>query len=160
MSSHLSLLKTMRQILRDAGIAEVPAAGEFTLFGARPVLFPGAVYGFAVRLSDEQKQQLFAEAKARGLSRLRELKDFVPIEGDLYPLYWGMDKQLGARVHQHLNDPTGTGAVRLTTYRSLAERKMACVSLTVDDCRAAERALQTKFPDLLKTTTQQIRVAD
>lgn len=153
LSSHICLLAVMRQVLRCAEIAEVPAAGEFTLPGVSPILFPGAVYGFAVRLTEEQARDLFEEAKERGLNRLPKLEDFRPIEGDLYPLYWGKDKQLGARPHQHLQDPTKTGSVRLSTYKSLAHRKIACVSLTVDDFEAAERALQTAFPDLLKTTT-------
>ena len=154
MRSHIRLLGAMRQVLREAGIAEVSAAGEFTLPGVKPVLFPGAVYGFAASLNDVQRCQFFNEAKDRRLNRIRELNDFRPIEGDLYPIYWGKDKQLGARPHQHLQDPTKTGAIRLSTYSSLAGKIIACVSLTVADFESAERAIQSKYPDLLKTSTK------
>lgn len=158
MNSHIRLLKAMRQVLQEAGIAEVPAAGEFSLPGTSPILFPGAVYGFSAELTDDEKQHLFDEAKGRRLNRIPELDAFRPIEGDLYPLYWGKDKQLGARPHQHLQDPPKTGAIRLSTYKSLAGKTIACVSLTVADFEEAERAIQNKFPDLLKTTTKKYAV--
>lgn len=154
MSSHLVLLDAMREVLRAEGIREVPAAGEFRLPAVSPIIFPGAVYGFAARLTDAEKQEFFQEALGRKLNRLSDPAAFVPIEADLYPIYWGKDKQLGARPHQHLQDPEKTGAIRLSTYQSLAGKAIACVSLTVSDFETAERAIQAKYPDLLKTTTR------
>ena len=142
----------MRDLLRESGISEVPAAGEFCLPAVSPVLFPGAVYGFAVRLSQAELLRLFDEAVSRKLSRVKSIEDLGSIEAGLYPIYWGKDKQLGARPHQHLQDPVGTGALRLSTYESLAGKVIACVSLTVSDFEAAERAIQARYPDLLKTT--------
>jgi hypothetical protein len=144
----------MRCVLEAAGIAEVPAAGEFCLPCVSPVIFPGAVYGFAARMTGLEIQRLFDEASFRKLSRMSARERLQPIEDDLYPIYWGKDRQLGARPHQHLQDPTGTGALRLSTYAALAGKAIACVSLTVSDFEAAEQALQNKFPDLLKTTTK------
>ncbi|AKU23501.1 hypothetical protein [Massilia sp. NR 4-1] len=92
------------------------------------------------------------------MNRIRELNDFRLIEGDLYPIYWGKDKQLGARPHQHLYDPTKTGAIRLSAYTSLAGKTIACVSLTVADFENAERSLQKRFPDLLKTSTKNMHL--
>mgnify|MGYP003382958880 CR=1 FL=1 len=152
MSSHTRLLLAMRDVLRESGISEVPAAGEFCLPAVSPVLFPGAVYGFAVKLSHAELLELFNEAVSRKLSRVNAIGDLGSIEEGLYPIYWGKDKQLGARPHQHLQDPVGTGALRLSTYKSLAGKAIACVSLTVSDFNAAERALQNRYPDLLKTT--------
>src|SRR5438067_628795 len=54
MSNHVRLLHTMRSALDGACIAEVSAAGEFILPSVRPILFPGAVYGFATQLSDDE----------------------------------------------------------------------------------------------------------
>jgi hypothetical protein len=152
MTSHIRLLAAMRQVLQDADISEVAAAGEFRLPAVKPVLFPGAVYGFAARLTAIERKALFDEATARGWSRLRQIDAFKPIEKDLYPIYWGKDKQLGARPHQHLQDPKKTGAIRLSTYKSLKGKTIACVSITVSDYVGAERALQGLFPDLLKTS--------
>ena len=154
MSSHVRLVEAMRRVLMKQGIEEVPASGEFTLPATnKPTLFPGAVYGFAVRLSEEERVALFSEANGRGLSQLAEISSFKPIEDDLYPIYWGKDKQLGSRLHQHLNNPTGTGAIRLSTYRALSGKVLACATLVVPDFEVAESIIQNAFPHLLKTTT-------
>ena len=154
MSSYSLLLEAMRTVIREAGLKEVPAAGEFRLPHASPTIFPGAVYGFAVPLSLAERRLVFDEAASRDLNSIRSLESFIPIQADLCPLYWGKDKQLGARPHQHLQDPMKTGAIRLSTYSSLAGKVIACVSLTVDRSALAEIALQQRFPHLLKTTTK------
>lgn len=153
MSSHIRLADAMRKVLSANGIKEVPASGEFILPAAKPILFPGAVYGFAVCLSKQERIDLFEEAKARHSARIRDIADFQPIQDNLYPIYWGKDKQLGARPHQHLQNPTKTGAIRLSTYEALSGKVLACATLVVPDYVAAERIIQKAFPDLLKTTT-------
>ncbi|VVP26789.1 hypothetical protein PS862_04146 [Pseudomonas fluorescens] len=153
MNSHVRLVNAMRKVLMANGIAEVPASGEFILPAAKPTLFPGAVYGFAVCLSESERDALFSEAQARRSSRLAKISSFKPIEDNLYPIYWGKDKQLGARPHQHLQNPTKTGAIRLSTYGTLSGKVLACATLVVSDYVAAERIIQRAFPDLLKTTS-------
>jgi hypothetical protein len=155
MTSAESLKAAMRRALSGTGVDEVTASGEFTLPAHRPTLFPGAVYGFAVELGQIEVSALFEEARARKLSRVSRLKSFQPIEGTLYPLYWGKDKCLGARPYQHLNDPAKTGAIRLSTYEALRGKTIACVSLVVSDYAAAERILRSAHPDMLKTSTVQ-----
>lgn len=152
MTAHTALVAAMRRALKDSGVEEVVASGEFTLPATKPTLFPGAVYGFAVRLSRGELQCLFEEAKSRGLSRVATLSTISPIDGTLYSLYWGKDKQLGARPYQHLNDPRKTGAIRLSTYKSLQGKSIACASLVVTDYVRAESIIQNAYPDLLKTS--------
>lgn len=116
----------MRETIKKNGILEVTANGDFTLGANDVVLFPGSVYGFAACLTEDEKQALFNEASQKGLSRISNASDFKPIEGNLYPIYWGKDKQIGARPYQHLKDPTGTGAIRLSTYKALKEKNICC----------------------------------
>ena len=142
----------MRNALLANSIAEVPASGEFVLPAVKPILFPGAVYGFAVCLSEKERSTLFNEAAGRHSTRLKEIADFRPIEGDLYPIYWGKDKQIGARPHQHLQNPVKTGAIRLSTYQALVGKAIACATLVVQDYSSAEQLIQNAFPCLLKTT--------
>lgn len=155
MSSHLLLVNSMRRVFSEQNIQEVTASGEFIISSEKPTLFPGAVYGFAVRLSEIEREALLVEAVARGLSRLTDISKFVPMSENLYPVYWGKDKQLGARPHQHLGDPVKTGAIRLSTYSALKGKTLACASLVVSDYSTAELILQRAFPCLLKTTTAQ-----
>ena len=152
MTAAESLEAAMRRALKGSGVREVTAGGELTLPAYRPTLFPGAVYGFAVHLSQTDLKALFEDARARKLSRVSRLKSIHPIEGTLYPLYWGKDKYLGARPYQHLNDPAKTGAIRLSTYKALRGKSIACVSLVVSDYAAAERILRSAYPDMLKTS--------
>ena len=152
MTTAQSLEAAMRRALAEGGIDEVTAGGEFTLPAHRPTLFPGAVYGFAVHLSQTELKALYDEARTRKLSRVSGLKSIHPIEGTLYPLYWGKDKHLGARPYQHLNDPAKTGAIRLSTCRALRGKTIACVSLVVSDYGAAERIMRRVYPDMLKTS--------
>jgi hypothetical protein len=152
MTAAESLEAAMRRALAGSGIEEVTASGEFTLPAYRPTLFPGAVYGFAVHLDQIDLKALFDEARARGGSCVSKLKSIHPIDGTLYPLYWGKDKHLGARPYQHLNDPGKTGAIRLSTYKSLHGKPIACVSLVVSDYAAAEEIMRGAYPDLLKTS--------
>jgi len=153
MNNQTCLIETMRRILGEQGIREVVASGEFCLPVSKPLLFPGAVYGFAACLTGQEVQVLFAEAQARGTSRLNSLTNFKPIYGSLYPIYWGKDKQLGARPYQHLGNPKKTGAIRLSTYLALIGKPLVCASIVVSDNISAERSLQAAFPDLLKTST-------
>ena len=95
MTTAQSLEAAMRRALAEGGIDEVTAGGEFALPAYRPTLFPGAVYGFAVHLSQTDLKAFHDEARTRKLSRVSGLKSIHPIEGTLYPLYWGKDKHLG-----------------------------------------------------------------
>lgn len=154
MTLHLSLIAAMRKVLAAEKLNEVAASGEIVLPVSPQTLFPGAVYGFAARLSKEDLHTSFQEATKRGLARPSMLESIKPIEDELYPLYWGKDKQIGARPYQHLNNPVGTGAIRLSTYQSLLGKPIACATLVVSDHVAAERAIQKAFPDILKTSTK------
>ena len=154
MSDYLHLSEAMKRVLANSGILEVPACGEFVLPSVKTTLFPGGVYGFGVCLSQEERQALFEEARNRGSARLADLEQFKPIEDLLYPLYWGKDKQLGARPYQHLQNPKKTGAIRLSTYSMLKGKQIACAVVVVSDNIRAERIIQEAFPDLLKCSTK------
>lgn len=160
MSSHLRLTEAIKRALEGSGILEVAACGEFILPATKPTLFPGAVYGFGVCLNQEERRALFDEARARGSARLAELEQFKPIEGLLYPIYWGKDKQLGARPYQHLQNPKKTGAIRLSTYSSLRGKTIACAAIVVSDNVEAERVIQKAFPNLLKCSTSKYELPE
>lgn len=157
MSNHLRLLEIMKQAVLGSGASESYATGDFNLNESNKAaqLYSGSVYGFAVSLNQQEKEILFEEAILKGLSRLQDIEEFKPIENDFYPLYWGKDKKLGARPYQHLDDPKGTGSIRLSAYKSLLGKSISCVVLIVSDNALAEKFLQHTHPSLLKTTTRQ-----
>ena len=152
------LIRRMREILTENGHQEVCLAGEVTRGNGRLSLsFPVGVYGFSAELIEPE--ELFVEARAKGLSRLGDINEFMPICGtQQYPLYWGIDKYIGSRLYAHLagrDKYKTTGLIRLKIYESLCGKKIYCAVVIVKDTDTAEvieGLLKERFPDLLKTT--------
>lgn len=116
---------------------------------------PGATYGFCVRLSPEERDAIFLEAKSYQTNRISSSEEWLPIKENIYPLYWGKDKSLGERIYRHLkNNSEGTGLVRLCAYSSLINKEIACVSLTVTKYTNLESELRNSHADLLKTSSK------
>jgi hypothetical protein len=148
-------LEIIKNELSVSGVNEVEATGEFSLLEAKPVLFPGSVYGFFVELTDEEAKAFYKEALSRKANAIDVFDKFKPIRDNLYPIYWGKDKSIGKRPYEHLKDPKGTGSIRLSTYTTLHDKRIQCVSIIVDDNQKFEGHLQRKYPHLLLTKTVQ-----
>ncbi len=65
------------------------------------------------------------EAKDRGENLLKSFDNFNSIDGNLYPIYWGK------RPYEHLDNPKGTGSIRLSTYDSLKNKTIHTVVVMV-----------------------------
>ena len=149
------LIRKMREILTASDHREVCLAREVIRdnAGHLSLSFPFGVYGFSAELI--RPEELFDEARERGLSRLRDVDEFRPICGTQYPLYWGLDMYIGKRLSAHLAAYEGTGSIRLNTYESLRGKKIYCAIVIVKNrntAREVESLLKNEFPDLLKTT--------
>jgi len=110
---------------------------------------PGSTYGFCVRLNDCDRGLVFNEAVSKGTSRFHAVQEWHPFADDIYPLYWGKDRMLGARIHQHLKNTKKTGLARLCAYRTLHGKEIACISLTVDRYSDFETILQKERPPFI-----------
>lgn len=146
----------MEAIALREGIVQTVAEGVFVnrSNNAKALNLPGAVYGFAVRLSASERDAVFAEAQLKQTTRLVAIQDWLPLEDNVYPLYWGKDKMLGARIHQHLRNTKTTGLARLCAYASLHDKEIACVALTVTKYSELEAAIQKTHPHLLLAATR------
>jgi len=149
------MLEIIKKELVPAGVKQVEASGKFFLHDSKPKLFPGGVYGFFVTLSEDEAQCFFNEALKRNAANFKLIEEFKPISNSSYPIYWGKDKSIGKRPYEHLGDPKGTGSIRLSTYKSLLNKEIHTVTIVVDDNKKLECHLQSKFPHLLKTKTEQ-----
>ena len=149
------MLEIVKSEFASAGVREVAAVGKFLLSDCKPKLFPGSVYGFFVNLSRKEAKEFFDEARQRQALYTDDFSDFQPIKDDYYPIYWGKDKALGKRPHEHLKDPKGTGSIRLSTYRSLRGKEIHSIVVIVDDNEKLENHLQKMYPHLLLTKTAQ-----
>lgn len=152
---NLVFLSIVKDELQNAGVSEVPAVGEFILGSANPELFPGGVYGFFVELQPDEATAFYNEASERNAAFIKSREAFKPIKDNFYPIYWGKDKSIGKRPYEHIKNPKGTGAIRLSTYRTLIGKKIYNFTVVVNDSERLERYLQNKFPHLLLTKTAQ-----
>lgn len=146
------LKKFMEEIASRNKIQMVVAEGIFTNTHANKnaLNLPGSVYGFCVRLNEQERYSVFTEAKSKKTNKLFNVQEWLPLRENIYPLYWGKDKRLGARIQQHLqNNARGTGLARLCAYTTLHNKEIACVALTVTKYSELEDAIQNECPHLL-----------
>lgn len=119
----------------------------------------GGVYGIAIKISDpNDKQFIFDEAsKIKAIhKRCKSINDWQPLddEGRWYPLYWGADLTLGARIRSHAGKPTKTGSVYLSQKPFLKNRNMVYGAILCVDYLDVENLLHTKYIDIFKTTNK------
>jgi hypothetical protein len=129
-----TVLKTFMEDLASRNqIQMVVAEGIFTNSAAnrKALNLPGAAYGFCVRLDENERNSVFYEANKKKTTGLKIVQEWLPLSEGIYPLYWGKDKMLGARIHQHLKNTKTTGLARLCAYTTLHGKDIACVALTV-----------------------------
>ena len=107
-----------------------------------------------MRLSEKDRDAVFTEAQQKRTSRLKKVHEWHPLQVNIYPLYWGKDKMLGARIHQHLKNTKATGLARFCAYKSLYDKEIACVAMTVTQYSDLEAALQKECPHLLRAVTR------
>lgn len=152
------LVSFMEKVLEQSSIVQVSISGSFvnSRNNKKLSIFPGAVYGFAAILSNQQVTSIFDECQKKNTAKLEQKSNWLPIVENMYPLYWGKDKTIGSRPYQHLNNPKGTGCIRLSQYESLAGIEIFVASIPVSDFNVAEKALIKTYPCLLKAITRRL----
>ena len=73
-------------------------------------------------------------------------------EGRWYPLYWGADLTLGARIRSHAGKPTKTGSVYFSQKPFLQGRNMVSGAILCEDYLDVENLLHKNYKDIFKTT--------
>ena len=146
----------MEEVAARRQIQMAVAEGVFTnsATNSKVLNLPGSTYGFCVRLNENERNSVFGEALTKRSSRLERIQEWRPLAENIYPLYWGKDKMLGARIHQHLKNTKKTGLARLCSYTTLHGKEIACVSLTVTQYSELEAALHRERPHLLLAVTR------
>lgn len=119
----------------------------------------GGVYGIAVEIQDNgDKQKLFEEATKIGAvaKRCKSINDWQPLDknGKWYPLYWGADLTLGARIRSHARKLTKTNSVYLSKKPFLQGHNIVYGAILCSDYLNVENALHNDYKDLFKTTNK------
>ena len=84
----------------------------------------GGVYGIAVELADDEKKDFFEKHNRNSSLSFNEWK---PIDGNIYPLYWGKDSNLGFRLYDHMKSRKSTATLQLNSRKYLNSRKVIYV---------------------------------
>ena len=108
----------------------------------------GSVYGIAIELPEDKKQSFFDNLanKKKGV----KVEDWKSIGDNYYPLYWGIDINMGARLSAHVKDYIGTGALQLNNS-SIGNLKIIYGAVPCLNRAKHEKTLRDKYPDILKT---------
>ena len=145
-----SIIMAIEQVIEGdkleyiSGFVENCGTADCTLSEER-----GSVYGIAIELPRDKKQSFFDNLtnKKKGI----KVDDWKSIGDNCYPLYWGIDINMGMRLSAHVKDYTGTGALQLnnsfTSDYKIIYGAMLCLNRAKH-----EKALRKKYPDILKTT--------
>ena len=108
----------------------------------------GSVYGFAVKVGDGQKSELFDRINKRGIKE----SEWKSIGDDYYPLYWGKDINMGARLHSHTKASKSTGTIQLNRIPALIDQEIIYGAIPCSNSADIEKRLQQMYPYVLKTT--------
>ena len=108
----------------------------------------GSVYGVAIQLKGIEKDTFFESLQSKKQNVKKE--KWITVGEDFYPLYWGIDKNMGSRLMAHINSYKSTGALQLNVL-SMGKYKIVYGAMPCLNREIHERTLKKRFPDILKT---------
>lgn len=79
----------------------------------------GSVYGFAIRLKTQNDVVKVFNSIIKERRNINNVSDWQPIKEDYYPLYWGRDTNMGARIFSHTRSMKSTGTIQLNTISTV-----------------------------------------
>lgn len=126
-----------------SGTIDNPGTDECKLSEGR-----GSVYGIAIKItSKEEKIALFncKDAEIKGIDDWKSLGD------DYYPLYWGKDINMGARLHSHTKASKSTGTCQLNSRKELENKDIIYGAMPCSNYKKIEDRLHKKYPCIYKT---------
>lgn len=125
-----------------SGTVDNPGTDKCSLSEGR-----GSVYGFAVKLTDGEKEKLFECRDDKDLC----IGEWKSIGNNYYPLYWGKDINMGARLHSHTKSSKSTGTIQLNAREELENKEIIYGAMSCSGCKEIEDKLHKKYPDIYKT---------
>lgn len=128
---------------------EVTGAGttEATISDCR-----GGVYGFFIEFKNEEELKSFNDEVREKKYIKKVLGDWKPAIGNYYPLYWGKDINLGARLKAHTKSFKSTYTIQMSNRKELINHKIIFGAMLCNDYDEIEKNLHDKYPDIYKTT--------
>jgi hypothetical protein len=151
---HVAFLQFLRRCAAAGKYEVMETCATFNLAknpDAQGVL-PGAVYGIAVALNNEEARALEAEADSKGSLKtpLHRIKRLPLGQVEAIPIYWGKDAAIGYRLYRHLLDrKPKAGCLGGRFYRTLAKKDLLVAGLPVSDYAKFEQYMERQYPPML-----------
>ena len=108
----------------------------------------GSVYGVAMKLSLEEKDEFFNKHNE---NLTGSSCNWISIGDDYYPLYWGKDINMGARLHSHTKASKSTGTIRLNKRKELRGKTVIFGAVPCSNYTEIEKRLHQNYPCIYKT---------
>lgn len=110
----------------------------------------GGVYGFAIRLENEEKKiEFFNQIINSRKHNVFEVGEWKSIGNNYYPLYWGKDSNLGFRLFEHMKKSKSSASIDLSDKIFLGQDIIYGAILCKDN-KIVEKNLHKDFKDLLR----------
>lgn len=110
----------------------------------------GSVYGVAMKLSLEEKDEFFNNYNE---NLTCSSCNWISIGDDYYPLYWGKDINMGARLHSHTKASKSTGTICLNKRKELRGKTVIFGAVPCSNYTEIEKRLHQIYPCIYKTHT-------
>lgn len=125
-----------------SGTIENPGTKDCKLSDER-----GSVYGVAVKLTSEnEKKEVFKHCKKEiSIEEWKSIGDYY------YPLYWGRDINMGARLFSHTKSSKSTGTIQLNKHEELKNKDVIYGAMPCSNYKEIESKLHKEYPDIYKT---------
>ncbi len=124
-------------------------AGDFKIENGSCTLNErGGVYGIAVDLTNVNEKDKIAIYNSGNKRKKVEYKNWIPIEGNIYPLYWGKDINLGSRLYEHSKNSSTVGSLQLNKRKTLIGKKVFYGAVLCVNKEQHEKVLHKKYPDI------------
>lgn len=107
----------------------------------------GSVYGIAVELLPKDKEDFLKNNNDKNVSK----EKWISIGDNYYPLYWGKDINMGARLHSHTKTSESTGTIYLNQRSGLIKKNVIYGAVPCSNYADVEKRLHEKYPDIYKT---------
>ena len=111
----------------------------------------GSVYGFAIKIeNNDLKEKIFNSIcdERKKIDNLCKWKSIAKTK--YFPLYWGKDINMGARILAHTRSMKSTGTLQLNKLDVLKNCEIIYGAVPCLEYEKYEKQLKNDFPDLLK----------
>lgn len=148
------IVETIKSIAGKRVKANIQGTLKFNNDGKCELEERGGVYGFAVKLEQNEIKDFFEKHcdPRRLRNNSKTWVDWCCLGDGFYPLYWGCDINLGSRLREHTKASRTVGSIQLDRKEYLHGREVIYGAVFCSDRKGVEKELREKYLDIYKNS--------